>query len=544
LGTAHGGESHDYVIVGAGSAGCVLADRLTRDHRHSVLLLEAGPQDSHPYIKLPMGYGRLFFHPEFNWRYQTEPEAALAGRVSYWPRGRVVGGSSSINALVYCRGLPEDFDDWAADGASGWDWNAVRPHFEQLETRIDADGKRNGSGPLVVADVSRRVHRSNGHFFDAAREVGLPLTGDFNGPSPEGVGCYAITVRGRLRCSAADAFLRPALKRGRVRLMTDALVQRVLVEGARATGVEFLRGGETVRARARREVIVCAGAVNSPQLLQLSAIGPAALLASLGIPVLRANDHVGGNLQDHVAVSYVYVAAGRTMNEELSPWWGKLWAGLRYLLAGMGPLGISVNQCGGFVRSSPAASRPDLQLYFVPMTYTTTQLPGRRQVVNPDPWPGFLISFQPSRPTSRGRIDARSPRIGDAPAIRPNYLATEKDLADVVAGGRLLQAMMRTLPLKSFVREPVAPDIETLDDAGLVEDFRQRGGSVFHPVGTCRMARSAEEGVVDARLRVFGIERLRVADASAFPNLTSGNTNAPTLMLAHRAADLILRDAS
>jgi choline dehydrogenase len=242
-------------------------------------------------------------------------------------------------------------------------------------------------------------------------------------------------------------------------------------------------------------------------------------------------------------VSYVYLAAGRTMNEELSPWWGKLWAGFRYVFAGTGPLSISANQCGGFVRSSPAAPRPDLQLYFVPMTYTTTQVPGKRQVVNPDPWPAFLISFQPSRPTSRGRIDARTPRIEDAPAIRPNYLATAKDLDDIVAGGRLLQAMVRTRALKAFARKPVDPDIERLDDAGLVEDFRARGGSVFHPVGTCRMARSADEGVVDASLRVFGVDRLRVVDASAFPNLTSGNTNAPTLALAHRAADLILGDA-
>jgi choline dehydrogenase len=536
------GEIHDYVIVGAGSAGCVLADRLTRKGDCSVLLLEAGPTDSHPYIRLPVGYGRLFFHPELNWRYETEPDAGLNGRSSYWPRGRVVGGSSSINALVYCRGQPQDFDDWAAAGAGGWDWQSVRPHYQQIETRIDADGTRSGEGPLYVTDVSRRVHRTNRYFFEAAREVGLPVTDDFNGPSPEGVGCYAINVRGRLRCSAADAFLRSALKRGGVRLLTGALARRVLIEKGRATGVEFLSGREVLRARARREVIVSAGAVNSPQLLQLSGIGPGAPLAQLGIPVLVDNGHVGGNLQDHVAVSYVYVAAERTMNEELSPWWGKVWAGLRYAVAGSGPLGISVNQCGGFVRSSPAAPRPDLQLYFVPLTYTTTQRPGKRQVVNPDPWPGFLISFQPARPTSRGRIDARSPRIEDAPAIRPNYLATQKDLDDIVAGGRLLQAMVRTRPLKAFAREPVAPDIEALDDAGLVEDFRQRGGSVFHPVGTCRMATSAEQGVVDASLRVFGAEGLRVVDASAFPNLTSGNTNAPTVMLAHRAADLILGD--
>jgi choline dehydrogenase len=533
-------DDYDYVIVGAGSAGCVLADRLTRDRHFSVLLLEAGPPDSHPYIKLPIGYGRLFYHPEFNWRFQSDPDPNLAGRTAYWPRGRGVGGSSSINALVYCRGLPQDFDDWAASGATGWDWNAVRPHYDEIETRVGPDGVRSGDGPLYVTDVRDRVHPTNRYFFEAAREVGLPLSDDFNGPSPEGVGTYAITVRGRLRCSAADAFLRPALARGHVKLLTHATVRRILVAGGRATDVEFLHRGEILKARARREVIVSAGAVGSPQLLQLSGIGPGALLHRLGIPVALANDHVGGNLQDHLAVTYYYRATEPTMNNQLAPWWGKLREGLRYLLTGNGPIGLSVNQCGGFVRSTPEAPRPDLQLYFAPITFTTTQKPGKRQIVNPDPWPGYLISFQPARPTSRGRIDIRSPKPEDAPAIHSNGLATQKDLDDVVAGGRLLQAMVKTRALKAFAREAVAPDIESLDDAGLIEDFRKNGGTVFHPVATCRMAKSAADGVVDWKLRVFGIERLRVVDASAFPNLTSGNTHAPTLMLAHRAAELIL----
>lgn len=534
-------NDYDYVIVGTGTAGCVLADRLTQDRHVSVLLLEAGPPDSHPYIRLPIGYGRLFHHPEFNWRYQTEPDPNLANRTAYWPRGRGVGGSSSINALVYCRGLPQDFDDWARSGATGWDWNAVRTHYEQIETHVGPNGRRRGSGPLIVTDVRDRVHRTNHYFFDAAREVGLPVTDDFNGPSPEGVGTYAITVRGRLRCSAADAFLRPALARGRVKVLTHASVRRVLFEGPQATGVEFLHRGETLKARARREIIVSAGAVGSPQLLQLSGIGPGALLQRHGIPVVLANDHVGGNLQDHLAVTYYYQATEPTMNNQLAPWWGKLREGMRYLLTGNGPIGLSVNQCGGFVRSTPAAPRPDLQLYFAPITYTTTQRkPGKRQIINPDPWPGYLISHQPARPTSRGRIDIRSPKIEDAPAIRSNGLATQKDLDDAVAGGRLLQALVRTRALKAFARQAIAPDIEALDDEGLVEDFRKNGGTVFHPVSTCRMARSAAEGVVDPQLRVFGLDRLRVVDASAFPNLTSGNTHAPTLMLAHRAAELIL----
>jgi choline dehydrogenase len=536
-------DDSDYLVIGAGSAGCVLAERLSCNGRHSVRVVEAGGSDLHPWVKLPIGYGRLFYHPDLNWRFETEPEPACDGRPAYWPRGRVVGGSSSINALVYCRGLPFDFDDWAAAGATGWDWEQVRPHFERIESRVGTDGSRRGDGPLSVTDVRDRVHPTNAHYFAAARELGLPVSADFNGEDPEGVGYYDITVRGGLRCSAADAFLRPALRRPNVSLLKRAQARRILFEGRRATGAEVVCGSEVLTLRARREVIVCAGAVNSPQLLQLSGIGPGDLLQGLGIPVQEANPHVGGNLQDHLAVTYYYKATERTMNNELAPWWGKLWAGMRYVLNRSGPLGLSVNQVGGFVRATPESARPDLQLYFTPLTYTTTQTPGKRQIVNPDPWPGFLISFQPARPTSRGRIDIRSPDIATAPAIRPNYLSTQKDLDDVVGGGRLLQRFVRTQALRKLIDSPIAPDIDTLDDAALIADFRGRCGTVYHPVSTCRIARDANEGVVDPALRVFGVQGLRVIDASAFPTLTSGNTNAPTIMLAHKAAEAVLADA-
>ncbi len=537
-------QEHDYIIIGAGSAGCVLADKLSRGGRHSVLVLEAGGSDRHPWIRLPIGYGRLFYHPSLNWRYDTEPDPGSNGRPAYWPRGKTVGGSSSINALVYSRGQPFDYDDWETAGAKGWGWNAVKPYFEGFERHVRPDGTEHGLGSLYVSDVRERVHPFNRHYFEAACEMGLPISEDLNLRQTEGVGHYPITTHKGLRCSAADAFLYPALKRGGVTLMKDTLVRRITLEGRRATGVEAVHRGNVLTLKARKEVILSAGAVNSPQLLQLSGIGPAALLQEHGVPVVLANENVGGNLQDHLAVTWYYKSTERTMNNELSPWWGKVIAGMQYVFGRRGPLALSVNQCGGFVRSTPESPRPDLQLYLTPLTYVTTQEPGKRQIVNPDPWPGFLLCHQPSRPTSRGRIDIRSADITAQPAIRPNYLSTQEDLDVAVAGGRLIQRMVRTQAIQRVIKSPMDPDLQSLDtDLRLLEDFRARSGTVYHPVSTCRMGPDADSSVVDSSLRVFGIGNLRVVDASAFPSLTSGNTNGPTIMLAHKAADAILQDA-
>ncbi|MEP9373612.1 GMC family oxidoreductase N-terminal domain-containing protein [Mesorhizobium sp. KR1-2] len=536
-------EEYDYIVVGAGSAGCVVAEALSRDGSSSVLVLEAGGSDLNFWIKMPIGYGRTFFDPRINWMYRTEADPETGGRESYWPRGKVIGGSSSINALIYCRGMPTDFEDWKAAGAEGWGWDDVRPHYEAVERRIGEDGSVSGNGPLYVTNVRRDIHPSNRHYFAMAREMGLPVTEDCNGPEPEGVTHYRINTKGGRRWSAADAFLRPALKRRNVRLVTKAMVERIAIEGQRATGVSVMLPSGRQTFRARKEVIVSAGSVNSPKLLQLSGLGPGALLQEMGIEIVRANDNVGGNLQDHLGINYYYKATEPTLNTTLSPWWGKLLQGMRYVLARRGPLSLSVNQCGGFVRSREGLERPDQQLYLNPVTYTTAPS-DKRPIINPDPWPGFILSFQPARPTSRGRIDIRSNDPAAAPRIVPNYLSTRKDLEDVVAGGRLIQRMARTPAIRAFAKEAMAPDIEKLDDGGILEDFRERCGSVFHPVATCRMGRDETSAVVDSNLKVFGVDGLRVVDASVFPNVTSGNTNAPTIMLAHRASSLILRDRS
>lgn len=532
-------DSYDYIIIGAGTAGCVLAERLSDGGRSRVLVLEAGGTDRRFWIKTPIGYGRTFADASVNWKYQTLPNPGLNGRSIYWPRGRVLGGSSSINALVYCRGMPTDFDDWRDMGNTGWGWDDVRPYFEKSERHVDAAGHIRGEGPLDVKDVTPFLHPMRRNWLDAAAELGLPQTQDFNGTHPQGFGSYQVTIRDGMRRSAADAFLRPALRRANVRLETHAWVSRVRFDQRRAVGVDYVRDNTPRYASAGREVILCAGAVNSPQLLQLSGIGPAATLQAAGITPLLDHPAVGGHLQDHLAVVYSFKATQRTLNDELHSTRGKLLAGLRYLLTRRGPLSLSVNQFGGFACADPQGLRPDVQLYFNPVTYGAGD--ATRARIEVDAFSGFYLCFQPTRPTSVGRIDIASPDFRRAPNIAPNYLSTDKDVADVLHGGRLLQAIARTRAIKALIREPLAPDLDTMGSAELVADFRARASTVYHPVGTCRMGTSPGDSVVDAALRVHGIDALRVVDASVFPTVTSANTNAPTLMVAQKAADLILQ---
>ena len=528
----------DYIIVGAGSAGCVLADRLSSDGRHRILVLEAGGSDERFWIKTPIGYGRTFADPTVNWKYQAGPSPGLGGRTMYWPRGRVVGGSSSINALVYCRGMPEDFDDWRGLGNVGWGWQDVLPYFERNERRVDAAGHAAGSGSLDVKDVTPYLHATRSTWLAAAAELHLPVSDDFNGPHPEGFGCYQVTIRRGARWSAADAFLRPALRRPNVRLEKAAWASRVRIAGGRAVGVEYARGGTAKFAAAAREVILCAGAVNSPQLLQLSGVGPGELLRRLGIPVILDRPAVGGHLQDHLGVTYSFKATQPTLNDELYSSLAKLRAGVRYVLMRSGPLALSVNQFGGFVRADARATRPDMQLYFNPVTYGAGD--SNRRKIEVDPFPGFIICFQPTRPTSLGRIDLASPDFRAAPSIKPNYLSTDKDVQDAMRGGALVQAIVRTRAMRALIREPIAPDPAGFGPQELLADFRARAATVYHPVGTCRMGPDPADAVVDPALRVHGVEGLRVVDASVFPEITSANTNAPTLMVAQKAAAQIL----
>jgi len=536
-------EEFDFIIVGAGSAGCVLAHRLSERAGTRVLLLEAGGTDRRVYVQLPVGYGRLLFDSRINWMYETDPIAALAGRRSFWPRGKLIGGSGSINAMVYVRGQPRDFDDWAALGNPGWSYQDVLAYFRRSEDHGSEDNAfHQRGGAMHVTDVSALAHPLCQDYVRACQALGFAATEDFNGAQGEGVGIYQINTRHGRRASTANEFLRPALARANLRLRCRTLVTRVTFEARRASGVEFLHQGQLQRARARRAVILSAGAINTPQLLQLSGIGDGALLGSLGIPVVAAVSAVGRHLQDHLGISYVYRSHRPTLNDELYPLSGKLRAICRYVWGRTGPLSMSVNQGGGFVRTDAQQRAPNLQLYFNPVSYTKTPLSGRK-LLSPDAFSGFILSFNACRPTSRGWLQIRSSDPRAAPRIQPNYLDTEQDLAEVVSGCRLLRRIAATAPLAATIAEEISPGPSVYTDEAYLADFRARADTVFHPVGTCRMGPDPGTSVVDARLKVHGLEGLRVIDASVFPTITSGNTNAPTVMVGEKGADLILQDA-
>ncbi len=535
-------ETFDYVIVGAGTAGCVLANRLSADGKTRVLLLEAGGSDQTVWIQLPIGYGRTFFDRRINWMYDTEPVEGLSGRESYWPRGKVIGGSGSINAMVHVRGQPHDFDDWAALGNTGWGWDDVLPYFKQAEDHDLGESAYHGvGGPQHVSEITARAHPLCQTFIETGKNLGLPFSPDLNAPDGEGVGIYQINTRNGRRASTANEYLRPALRRGGVTLRTRSQTTRILFDGKRAVGVEYRQGKALKQAIATGEVILSGGSINSPQLLNLSGIGDARHLSALGIEVLHDAPSVGQNMQDHLAVSYFYRTSVPTLNDELRPLLGKIRAGLHYFWNRGGPLSMSVNQGGGFVKSGPEVPRVNLQLYFSPVSYTRTPLSDRK-LLNPDPFSAFLLSFNSCRPTSRGWLKLRSTDPFDYPLIQPNYLSTQKDIDEAIAGNRMLRALVKARPLADIITEELVPGAHLQGDEALLDDFRKRADTVYHPCSTCMMGPDAATSVVDARLRVHGVEGLRVIDASVFPTITSGNINAPTVMVAEKGASMILED--
>jgi len=526
----------DYVIVGAGSAGCVLANRLSADGKRTVLLLEAGPKDTNIWIHVPLGYGKLFKEKSVNWMYQTEPEPGLDGRQVFQPRGKVLGGSSSINGLLYVRGQHEDYDRWRQRGNVGWGYDDVLPYFKKAENQTrGADPYHGTGGPLTVSDWRHDDPLSEA-FVKAAVEAGIPFNKDFNGATQEGVGFFQTTTRRGRRASSAFSYLRPARSRGNLRVETDALAQRLIFEGRRARAVDYRQNGVVRRARARREILVSSGAYNSPQLLQLSGVGPAELLQRHGIDVVLDAPGVGNDLQDHLQVRVMMRCAQRvTLNDVVNSPFRSVMAGLQYAALRKGPLTIAAGTSGAFFKTSPRLATPDIQIHFIP--FSTDKMGEKLH-----PFPGFSASVCQLRPESRGSLRIRSADPAAPPEIRINYLATETDRSANIDAIRMLRKILAAPALKPYVVDEVEPGANVVSDEEILAFCRQRGSTVYHPTSTCRMG-SDPLAVVDARLRVRGIDGLRVVDASVMPDLMSGNTNAPVIMIAEKASDMILQDA-
>ena len=529
-------ETFDFIVVGAGSAGCVLANRLTEDGRYRVLLLEAGGRGRNLWIHVPLGYGKLFTDARVNWLYQSEPEPELNDRPIIQPRGKVLGGSSAINGLLYVRGQREDFDHWRQLGNAGWSFDDVLPYFRRSEDQErGADALHGAGGPLRVSNVSE-PHPLCEAFIAASQQAGFPRNDDFNGPQQEGAGYFQLTARNGRRCSTATGYLKPARRRPNLRVVPDALATRILMDGRRAVGVEYRAGGTTHVAQAGREVILAAGAFGSPQIMQLSGLGPAALLREHGVPVVADLPGIGEDLQDHFQVRLQYRCTEPiTMNDVINDWRQRMLAGLRYMLLRKGLLTIGAGYAGGFFRTDPALATPDVQVHFIIFS-------AEKIGANLHPFPGFIASVCQLRPESRGHVRIKSADPAAAPAIQPLYMSARSDRDTTLAGIRLLRRIMGQAAMRRYIAEERLPGPRCRSDAEMLAYARETGTTIFHPTSTCRMGQDAR-AVVDERLRVRGIEGLRVVDGSVMPTVVSGNTNAAIVMIGEKGADMILQDA-
>ena len=541
-------QEFDYIVIGAGSAGCVLAARLSEDPTTRVLLLEAGPPDRSLWIHLPIGYGKTMWSKTYNWCFHTDPDPNMNGRRIYWPRGKTLGGSSAINGLIYIRGQREDYDAWAALGNAGWRYTDVLPYFIKSEgnrrAALSTGGLHGAAGPLAVSDIAAK-HELIEAFIEGAQQIGassVSRTDDFNGANQEGAGYFQLNTADGWRVSTATAYLKPARHRPNLRVETEAHASALLMDGRRAVGVSYRQGGALKTVRCTAEVLLAAGAIQSPQLLQLSGIGPPALLSRHGIAVVAGLPGVGENLQDHLQIRLGFECTKPiTTNDQLNSWTGKLAIGMQWLMSRSGPLAVGINQGGCFMRAlcdaagQPVAATPDIQFHVA--TLSADMAGGKVH-----PYSGFTMSVCQLRPESRGHIRIRSTDPFEPPEMQPNYLASDLDRRTAVAAIKAARAIAGAPAMRDLVKREVKPGPEANDDQALLEFCRNHGVTIFHPSGTCKMGNDAL-AVLDERLRVRTVANLRVVDASVMPTLVSGNTNAAVVMLAERAADMIRQDA-
>ncbi len=533
-------SEYDYIVVGAGSAGCVLANRLSADADKRVLLLEAGGRDRNPWIHVPVGYFKTLHNPNTDWCYKTEPDPGLNGRSIDWPRGKTLGGSSSINGLIYIRGHRQDYDHWRQLGNAGWSFEDVLPYFKRSENQErGGDDYHGADGPLAVSDMRFQSDICDA-FITAAEEIGIPRNNDFNGPEQEGAGYFQLTTRKGWRCSTAVAYLNPIRHRRNLDIVTHAFVKHIQFadgETGTATGIAYTIDHETRHAGLRPggEIVLSGGTIGSPQILQVSGIGPGELLSGLGIPVKKDMPGVGGNLQDHLQVRMVYKVNVPTLNDQINSFFRRMLIGMEYVMRRTGPMAMGASQVCVFAKTKPELDAPDIQYHFQPLS---ADKPGMEM----HPFSGITASACQLRPQSAGRIEIKSPDAADYPAIHPNYLSAAVDQEIAVDAMHITRKLMATNAMAPFITEEMTPGPNVQTEEELLDSARNISQTIYHPVGTCKMGSDANS-VVDSRLRVNGVKGLRVVDASIMPTITSGNTNAPVIMIAEKAADLIREDA-
>ena len=527
-------QEYDYIVIGAGSAGCVLANRLSADPSNKVLLLEAGARDWNPWIHVPVGYFKTMHNPSTDWCYMTEPDKGIAERRLQWPRGKVLGGSSSLNGLLYVRGQKEDYDRWEELGNKGWSFKDVLPYFKKSEDQERGADEYHGVGGLLKVSDLRLRRPIADMFIKAAEQIGIPFNKDYNGENQEGVGYFQQTAHKGFRWSTAKGFLRPARKRANLTVLTHAHTSRILFEDNKAVGVEFLQNGALKQVKASKEVVLSAGAIGSPQILQLSGVGPKDILDKHNIPVVKEMPGVGQNLQDHLQIRLVFKTKQNTLNDELNSYFKQFKVGLQYFFKRTGPLTLAASQIAIFTKSSPEVERPDIQFHMQPLS---ADKPGD----GVHPFSAFTASVCQLRPHSSGYLEIKSTDPLEHPAIHPNYLSDERDLEVAVNSIKVARRIAEAPALAPEILDEYVPGREFQTDEELLDAARQYSQTIYHPTSTCKMG-DDDMAVVDDRLRVHGIEGLRVADASIMPEIVSGNTNAPSIMIGEKASDMILED--